>query len=76
LALVCNIDQRGRAVRYRIGFVFSFLGVAIAIAARALQLGGAAWFVAGPLLLAGAFSLFEANRGWCGLRALGIKTKI
>ena len=76
MALVCNIDQRGRAVRYRIGVVFSLLGLAAAVLGHVLELGGVVWFVAGPLLLAGAFSLFEANRGWCGLRALGFKTKI
>ena len=29
LALVCNIDQRGRKHRYRIGFAFLALGVVV-----------------------------------------------
>ena len=62
-----NIDTNGRLVR----------GVA------ALGLLVAAWFVfrhsrwLGVLLGAsGAFVLFEALRGWCALRACGIKTKL
>jgi hypothetical protein len=33
------------------------------------------WWLGGGLLLAGGFMLFEALRGWCALRACGIKTK-
>jgi len=32
--------------------------------------------VAGVLAAAGLFSLFEANRSWCAVRALGFKTKL
>lgn len=32
--------------------------------------------VAGVLAAAGLFSLFEANRSWCVVRALGFKTKL
>jgi hypothetical protein len=33
-------------------------------------------FVAAALGAAGLFSLFEANRSWCAVRALGFKTKL
>ena len=32
--------------------------------------------VAGVLAVAGLFSLFEAHRSWCVVRALGFKTKL
>ena len=47
-----------------------------------LLLGGAAWmwFVVVPVAIligvSGAFVLFEALRGWCLLRACGIKTRL
>ena len=76
MALVCNIDQRGRAARYRIGFVLLALGVlAYAILSR-FSAGVVPLLVAVPLIASGAFSLFEANRGWCAVRALGFKTKL
>jgi hypothetical protein len=76
LALVCNIDQRGRRYRYRIGFVFLALGVVVyALGARFFD-GQVPRMVAGVLAVAGLFSIFEANRGWCAVRALGLKTRI
>ncbi len=62
-----NIETKGRWLR---GF-----------GALALLLGGlAVWRVSLilslVLLASGAFVLFEALRGWCALRACGIKTKI
>ena len=62
-----NIDNKGRIVR--------------GIIAVALLVGAAcAWktslVITSILALAGAFTAFEAIRGWCGLRACGIKTKI
>ncbi|MGN6552716.1 MAG: YgaP-like transmembrane domain [Verrucomicrobiota bacterium] len=49
----------------------------------ALGLLTGAWFgwQASPwlgvaLLISGAFVMFEALRGWCALRACGIKTKL
>jgi hypothetical protein len=62
-----NINSTGRLVR-------GLLALALFIG------GGFAFRVsiwAGIFLLAsGAFVLFEAIRGWCGLRACGIKTKL
>ena len=61
-----NIGSQGRLLR-GLGALGLFVG---------------AWFVfdvsnwLGILLLAcGGFALFEALRGWCGLRACGIKTR-
>jgi hypothetical protein len=62
-----NIDRKGRIVRGAI--------------AAGLFIG--AWFAFGQSLLLGivltiwaVFTLFEALRGWCVVRACGIKTKL
>jgi hypothetical protein len=62
-----NIDNRGRLARGIIGIVLLVAGV---IAAFVL------WWLGLILLASAAFVLFEAVRGWCGLRACGIKTKL
>lgn len=67
----CNIDNRGRRVRLAAGVV------AIAAAAFVLILapgGWFAWVVAVGLVLGGAFSIFEARKGWCAMRAMGLRT--
>ncbi len=62
-----NIDNKGRLVRglaalaLLVGAVFSFT--------VSVWLGVA-------LLASGLFIAFEALRGWCALRACGIKTKL
>ena len=65
--LAPNINARGRMVRAVYG------GVMIAIGVLALN-----WsIVAGVVLLAlGGLGLLEALRGWCVLRACGIKTRL
>ena len=62
-----NIDKKGRLVR--------------GLAALALFLGAGFGFAVSVwlglmLLVPGAFVLFEALRGWCALRACGIRTKL
>jgi len=62
-----NIDKKGRVAR--------------GLAAAALLVGaGIAWatsvWLALVLFAAGIFVAFEALRGWCALRACGIKTKL
>jgi hypothetical protein len=62
-----NIRKSGRVVR-------GILAVALLIAAGFVF---AHSVVAGVLLLiAGLFVLFESLRGWCVVRACGIKTKL
>ena len=61
-----NIGNKGRLVRG--------LGALALLAGAGLGFTVSMWL--GILLLAsGAFVLFEALRGWCALRACGIKTK-
>jgi hypothetical protein len=62
-----NIDNKGRLVR-GIFAVVLFVGAGFAFA-KSIWLGLG-------LAVSGAFVLFEAVRGWCALRACGIKTKL
>ncbi len=62
-----NIDNKGRLVR--------------AVAAIALLVGAGFGFTVSAwlgivLLASGFFVAFEALRGWCALRACGIKTRL
>ena len=62
-----NIDNQGRLVR--------------GLGALALLVGAGFGFIisawlGGAVLAAGLFVAFEALRGWCALRACGIRTKL
>jgi hypothetical protein len=62
-----NINGSGRVARAIWGFLLLGLGVFVYSRSR---LG------CGLLIAGGAFALFEAARGWCVMRACGIKTKL
>lgn len=62
-----NITLRGRVARAIWGF--SLIGMGIFLHSRSR------WACYG-LAAAGAFSLFEAARGWCIMRACGVKTRM
>jgi hypothetical protein len=62
-----NIDRTGRILR-------AIWALGLAVGAVFAFRSGIVWL--GVTLVAGAlFALFEALRGWCALRACGIKTK-
>lgn len=62
-----NIDRTGRLVR---GGMSAALFIAALVATRY------SWLLALILFASAAFVLVEALRGWCALRACGIKTKL
>jgi hypothetical protein len=62
-----NIDRRGRIMRAVWGFGLIFPG---------LLISGPHMWLSVALVVAGAFALCEAARGWCLMRACGIKTKL
>ena len=76
MALVCNIDQRGRSLRYRIGAGLVLFAIVVWWVTSRFVAGVVPWLVSAPLLAGGLFSWFEANRGWCAARALGFKTRV
>ena len=63
-----NIDWKGRLVRALYGCAMVGVGWLLARAGH-VCLGVAA-------ILAGGFAWLEAARGWCVVRACGIKTKL
>ena len=62
-----NIDSRGRLMRGSLGALFVIGGLVV----RSNNLWAAL-----VMILSGGFCLFEALRGWCVMRACGIKTKL
>ena len=62
-----NIGNKGRLVRG--------LGALVLLAGAGFGFTISLWLGA-VLLASGAFVLFESLRGWCALRACGIKTKL
>jgi hypothetical protein len=65
--LTPNIDGRGRLARAGFGVIMVALGW--------VSLQWSVW-AGGALLALGALGLFEALRGWCIVRACGIKTRM
>jgi hypothetical protein len=62
-----NIDWRGRLVRAVWGAVLIVAGVLLWERSRWACLA---------LVVFGVFALYEAARGWCVMRACGIKTRL
>src|ERR1700722_4170644 len=65
--LAPNLQSEGRSARKVTALVFSVAAVVSFSFSRRLSL---------LLFTAALFTLFEATRGWCVLRACGIKTKV
>ena len=61
-----NIDGRGRLIRGLLGAALVVSGVAFC---------NYHLWVAIALIISGGFCLFEAVRGWCVMRACGVKTR-
>ena len=61
-----NIDNKGRLFRAAGAGVIGIAAVVLWWSSPAVAVG---------LALAAAFLAFEAARGWCALRACGVKTK-
>jgi hypothetical protein len=62
-----NIDRRGRIVR-------AVWGSALIVAA--LLVWERSRWIGLVLVVSGVFALYEAARGWCLMRACGIKTRL
>ena len=78
MVLECNIDSKGRALRFFTG-ILAMLGGGLAYLILMMEvipvpesigtLGVLAMFIGG------AFAIFEAKAGWCVVRALGFRTR-
>ena len=79
MALECNIDSKGRAMRLVAG-ILAILGGAVAYFILTLDILPVPESIGTLGVLAmvfgGAFAIFEARAGWCIVRAIGIKTPL
>ena len=75
MSLACNIDPRGRRARLITGIIVDLCGCALIIAG-ALTSSFVVLGVGVFLSMVGSFMIFEGARGWCVLRAMGIKTPL
>lgn len=66
-SFAANIGPAGRIVRGSMGLAL--------LAGAVLSFQHSVWLAVG-LAIAGVFGLFEALRGWCLLRACGVKTRL
>jgi hypothetical protein len=73
VSLTCNIDQRGRRARSVTGVICDACGTGLLVGGI---LSSTLWLIitGGAISVAGAFMIFEGAKGWCALRAMGIKT--
>ncbi len=62
-----NLEARGRMIRGVTGGI---------LVGGGLALRGVSPVTSILLLFGGGFALFEALRGWCVMRACGVKTKL
>ena len=72
MSLEGNIESKGRWIRGIMGIVF--LGAALALVFLTPPTGVRRLVVV-VLAFGGIFTIYEALRGWCVLRAMGMKTR-
>jgi hypothetical protein len=73
----CNIDARGRRARLTGGIVSCVIALAAAIGAAIVPAFRVGLVIAAvAMAVVGAFQIFEGVKGWCALRAMGIRTKV
>jgi len=72
----CNIDQRGKSIRFALGAFIEAVGLLLGV----LWFFGVtpSWTIwpAAAIWVSGVFVLFEAAMGWCAVRAMGFKTPV
>ena len=77
MALECNIDARGKAVRMKLGIRLISLSLILATLTYfeiiPTTLG---WLATAASFGGGAFTIWESRMGWCVIRAMGFRTKI
>lgn len=77
MRLQCNIDQSGRLARMIFGGTLLAVAVLLFIGWWCgLVSGWWMWPSLIFLLISGVFLVFEGMKGWCAVRALGIRTWI
>ena len=73
----CNIDKKGRLARLYTGIAAIAFGIFIALLTYVSGIPAAlGWLAVAGSTFGGAFAIFEARKGWCIVRAIGIKTPL
>ena len=76
MALECNIDARGKAVRLRLGLMGLASSLGLAAGCLLISAPDLVWILPTGAFVGGAFAIFEGRTGWCVVRALGFRTPI
>lgn len=74
MPLTCNIDAKGKFIRLIYGSVLLLAGILMLILWAVPRGSVVPWVVSLLVLLGGGFAIFESRKGWCVVRAMGIKT--
>jgi uncharacterized membrane protein HdeD (DUF308 family) len=74
--LQCNIDAKGKVIRLIYGAVSLLAGIILMLLVPDATHSRPLWIISVACIVGGAFSIFEAQAGWCILRAMGFKTRI
>ena len=73
----CNIDSRGRIVRFIIGIFAFFAGSIMALLInQGILISETYWIPVVGIIIGGIFTIWEAREGWCVIRAIGIRTPL
>jgi hypothetical protein len=76
MPLTCNIDSRGKALRLIMGSIFVLDGVTLMFLWAWRTGSQVGWVTSIGMVVIGAFMMFEGQKGWCALRAMGMKTRM
>ena len=77
MAMECNIDSKGRAVRFITGIFAILAGFVLAVlVSQGILTSESYMFAIIGSILGGAFAMWEARAGWCVVRAIGIRTPL
>ena len=76
MGLTCNLDAKGKALRLVSGIIASLIGIGMIVFWARGSGETMRWVWSLVVVGFGAFQIFEGWAGWCGVRAMGIKTRI
>ena len=77
MALECNIDARGKAVRMKLGIRLIIISLILATLTYFEILPPTlGWLATAASFGGGTFTIWESRMGWCVIRAMGFRTKI
>ena len=75
MKLACNIDERGRSLRFWVGVALLTVAAIVGFVWASPAASYLGWAFTIGLALGGVFSVYESAVGWSVGRALGIRTR-